>query len=565
MPRSFVPVLCAAATLLAQQAKLAPPSPADYGQWEQFISYGPVNTFSPDGKWLAYGINRANGNNEMRVVNLSTGATVTTLPFGEDPAFSEDSHFFAYSIGLSESQTEKLRKDKKPVQKKLGLLNLSSAQETVIPAIESFAFSPNGQFLAMRQYAPEKKDAPATPPSPVEDEPPPTGATLIVRQLANARDFTFGNVSAFAWQHWRTQGHLLAMIINTAATEQTGNSVQLFDEPAGTLRVLDSASASYSGLAWRKDSNDLAFLCSKTDDKHQGATNIAIAFTHLAEPSEAAHRFDPTTAGAPFPAGVRVASSHTPTWSDDAQTIFLGLNDWRDKPPAKEKDAVKEKDKEEDEPAAVSVWHWRDTEVMPHQKLSARRNSDRTMLAAWHLDSGAFTQLGHSLLDESVSPLRHQSLAWAADWKQYALERSIGRPAADIYLIDTATGTRTKVHDRLIEDRQLEASPNGSYLLYLQDNQYWTVNTATHAAVNITSKIKTSFVDRESDFTSQITPPLWPGRLDQRRGSRYSLRQVRSMESRSRWQPSRAPHRWRRTRNPPSLSPPRSGGGIHRS
>ncbi len=136
----------------------------------------------------------------------------------------------------------------------------------------------------------------------------------------------------------------------------------------------------------------------------------------------------------------------------------------------------------------------------------ARRNSDRTMLAAWNLDSGAFTQPGHSLVDEAVSPLRHPSLAWAADWNQYALERSIGRAAADIYLIDVATGARTKVHERLIEDRELEASPNGRYLLYLQDDQYWTVNTATHAVVNITTKIKTSFVDRESDFTTQITP-----------------------------------------------------------
>ena len=84
-------------------------------------------------------------------------ATVTkTVAFGLQPAFSADGQWAAYAIGRSEAQEEKLRKDKKPIQNKLGLTNLATGEQSEIEGIETFAFSPSGTWLAMRRYAPEK-------------------------------------------------------------------------------------------------------------------------------------------------------------------------------------------------------------------------------------------------------------------------------------------------------------------------------------------------------------------------------------------------------------------------
>jgi dipeptidyl aminopeptidase/acylaminoacyl peptidase len=153
----------------------------------------------------------------------------------------------------------------------------------------------------------------------------------------------------------------------------------------------------------------------------------------------------------------------------------------------------------------VDVWHWRDLDVMPKQKINARSDSQRNLLAAWHVEPGSLTQLGHSLT-EQVTPIKQQNLAWAADWKAYAFDRTIGRPAADLYLVDLATGDRTKIREKVIADYYVESSPSGRYLLFLQDDHYWTVNTATRAVVNITKNVKTSFVDRESDYTQRQKP-----------------------------------------------------------
>jgi dipeptidyl aminopeptidase/acylaminoacyl peptidase len=500
-----LPVLFSICLLAPGQTK-APPTPADYGQWETLVSnthFG--DGLSPDGKWLAYVIDRSNGSDELRFANVATG-TQKVIAFGMQAAFSPNSLWAAYTIGYSEAQQDKFRKDKKPIHNKLGLLNLTTGEQTVVDEIESFAFSPTGTFLAMRRYAPEKKD-PAAPVIPPDEEPPSAGATLIVRQLATSRDTTFGNVSEFAWQDLRLHGHLLAMAINAAssADEKTGNGVQLFDSETGSLRLLDSASSDYSSLSWRKDSSDLAFLRSKSDDKHQGPISIALAWCHLGEPAESNYRYDPAS-DAKFPPGMRTVPYRKLTWSDNGKIVFLGMAQWVEKPPPAKKAATeKEAAADVDEPPEVNVWHWHDLDVMPKQKLNARNDSQRNMLAAWHPESGSLVQLGRAIT-EQVTPVKHQDLAWLADWKAYALDRTIGRPAADIYLVDLATGERRKIRDHLIEDRYVQASPGGRYLLYFQDDHYWTVDTATHAIVNFTKNIKASFVDRESDAAIKQKP-----------------------------------------------------------
>src|SRR5438132_3130531 len=123
--RFAVFVIIVFATLPARAQTKLPVTPAEYGQFETLVTMPARGGLSPDGKWLAYGINRSNRNNELRVVNVAD-ATTKVAAFGAQPAFSADSRFVAYGIGVSEAQEEKLRKDKKPVRKKLGLLNLQN-------------------------------------------------------------------------------------------------------------------------------------------------------------------------------------------------------------------------------------------------------------------------------------------------------------------------------------------------------------------------------------------------------------------------------------------------------
>src|SRR5215468_8205607 len=125
------------------EGQSAPPAPADFGQWERLVTAPEHGGLSPDGRWLAYGITRTNGENELRVTSIADGAT-KTVAFGAQQAFSSDSKWLAASVGVSETEQDKLRKARKPFHRKLTLLNLSTAEISTIDGIESFAFSADG-------------------------------------------------------------------------------------------------------------------------------------------------------------------------------------------------------------------------------------------------------------------------------------------------------------------------------------------------------------------------------------------------------------------------------------
>ena len=189
LPVAILLVLFLAATAGAQDKP--PIQPEDYGQWE---SLG-MGQFSPDGQWMVYTISRTNGENELRIRSLSIDST-RVVAYGSRPAFSPDSRWLAYSIGFSEEERDKLEQAKKPVQNKLGLLDLQTGEEKVLEAISSFSFAEEGSWLTMRGYNPQGSRAP--------------GVDLILRDLTSGRDTQFGNVAESAWQD---EGNLLAMVI----------------------------------------------------------------------------------------------------------------------------------------------------------------------------------------------------------------------------------------------------------------------------------------------------------------------------------------------------------------
>src|SRR5690242_10149173 len=91
MRRPVIAVSLTLACAICTQAQSKPPVPtSDYGQWESLATFRDYGGLSPDGKWLAYGINRSNRNNELRVTNIADGTT-KTVAFGAQPAFSSDS------------------------------------------------------------------------------------------------------------------------------------------------------------------------------------------------------------------------------------------------------------------------------------------------------------------------------------------------------------------------------------------------------------------------------------------------------------------------------------------
>ena len=113
MRRIVTAIIFGLSLALAISAQTKPPvTPADYGQFETLATVPSRGGLSPDGKWLAYGINRSNRNNELRIANVADGTTKVAA-FGAQPVFSADSRWVAYAVGMSDADEEKLKKAKK--------------------------------------------------------------------------------------------------------------------------------------------------------------------------------------------------------------------------------------------------------------------------------------------------------------------------------------------------------------------------------------------------------------------------------------------------------------------
>jgi dienelactone hydrolase len=503
--------MIAAALLLAVLAQApAPLSPQDFAQFERLGLSSNHGGLSADGRWLFYTITRGDRTNEVRVVRIADGAT-KVIAYGTQPSFSADSRWFAAAVGVSEADEQKLRKEKKPIRRKLALVDLTAMSLTTIDGVESFAFDAGGGALLMRHYAPEKpKDgAPADDGLPPLDPDETFGVTAVVRDLASGRETTFGNVADAAWQ---TKGSLLALAIGGEG--RAGNGVEVFDPAAGTLRVLDSGGARYLGLAWRKDAADLAYLKSRSDNSHEGLAYDVHAWTSIGASGERHRQLQDTAA---IRGDQRIVAFRRPSWSESGNWVFVGVADWPSVSAAGSADgganpgspstAAQHADgrtADEDRPN-VDVWHSKDVDVMPKQKVNARRDRDRSLLAAWKLDSPSLTVLAHDFT-EQVTPLAQDGAAYVVSWTSSALERSWGRFAGStLSLVDTATGARTQVADH-VDDRFVRASPEGRFILYYSGGQFSLVDVARKSVRNLTRTIPTSFADLDSDETDVTRP-----------------------------------------------------------
>jgi dipeptidyl aminopeptidase/acylaminoacyl peptidase len=486
--QAAVLVLTAGLSLDAQQPRVLQPD--EYGRWEQLAAQR--TPLSPNGAWVAYGINRSNRQNEMRF-QPTTGGNAIVVLYGEQPSFADDSKWAACLVGMSEEDEAKLRKDKKPIRKKLALVNLAAGTTTTIDGVESFSFSPSGTHIAIRRYADGNRDEAADAGEAIAP-----GTPLVVRNLATGQDAAFGSVSEIAWQD---KGPALAFAITVDGG--VGNGLQLYDTTTGVLRTLDSSAHTYSGLAWRKESASFAALRSADGSGRDGSTHTLLVWTDVA--AGAMKAFEASS----LPADLRVIRFRAPQWSEDGAWVFVGVGPWHAKASADGVDRsrrIAATSTIADELPDVQVWHPNDTTVMPRQKLDARRERERSMLAAFSVADGRLVRIAQTI-GEEATPIKRSSRALVVDTNTFAMERSIGRINGNAWMIDLASGQRTDVAQRF-EDRTLQSSPGGKYLLYMKSNNYWMVDTASGRQTNVTAAIASSFVDRDSDDTGEHKPPF---------------------------------------------------------
>lgn len=456
-------------------------TPADYGKWESLGSA----VLSPDGRWMAYPLNRVDEKNELRLMSLERDTAQIrargAVPFiatgyATAPAFSADSRWAAWLVGVSAEEREKADKAKKPVRNQLGLVELGTGKAATVERVASFQFSPDGKYLAIRGYPAEDNDHGA--------------ADLIVRDLGSGSMTAFGNVTEYAWAD---TGATVAMTVEIAGA--AGNGVQLYHPASGAHRVLESGTARYRGLAWRKKSDDLAVLRTATSTGFRDTTHAVLAWVNLRARAVMPRVLQPDAAG--IAADVRISETRDLEWSDDGTMIAFGLRS-REASPDTSKAVTKEKLSD------VQVWHGADVRILPMQKAQERTDLRRSLLAVWRPATGSVTRIGTDLMGQTTLLHGWRHAIERSD-ARYPTEGMFGRPEYDVDLINIATGERQRVLERIRHVRG--GSATGRYVLYYRGGQYWTLDVTTGAHTNITARLAANFADTTYDTPTDELPP----------------------------------------------------------
>lgn len=454
----------------------------DYPRWNSINSTG----ISENGVWVTYAYVPNEGDGTLFVKNLDDG-TVHEIARGTRAVLSKDSQWVAYVVELPEEEAKKLRKQKKPVTRKVEVLNLASGEKFTVDKASNFKFSNASRHIAIQKDA----DRPSRPqgsagggrpggrPGGGSSQEERKGSDLILRDLAKGQTRNIGNVSAF---EFNKPGDLLAYTVS--APEKMGNGLYLLDLDNSAQQPLDSAEALYSQLSWDKEGSALAVLRGKKGKKQTQRKNTLLAFRGLDAQEMERLEYDPA-ADSSFPVEMVLSENGELEWSRDLSRIFVGIRQQREQP------------EESDEPKPnVNVWHWKDERVQSVQRVRAAQDRRFTYRSVLHLPEMRFLRL----TDEDMPTVTlSKDGRWAVGRhdKPYRHEISWGGSRADYFRIDTASGEKQLIVEAL--GRPIGISPDSAWYLYQKEGHLWSYHLQSSQTRNISRSAAVSFINHEDD------------------------------------------------------------------
>lgn len=502
---------------------------------EDILSWKSINAaeLSADGRWFGYRLSPLDGDSEV-VIRETRGTKEHRIQVGElgDGAaagapggapgasqaiqFSQDSKWAAVTVMPSKKEAAQLKKQKKPLENKVTLVNLETGEKTEIPRIRRFAFSGEAAtWVALLRYQPDAGGGagPAGGAAGGAAANKPKASDLLLRELATASVLNVGNVSEFAFDK---SGRWLALTIDVSDT--IGNGLQLRDMQSGTVSPLDGDKAIYERPTWTEKGDGLAVLKGVEDKRYTDTLYSVVAFTGFgAVPTKTA--YDPSK-DERFPKDMTISPSRSPRWTEDLSGILFGIHEVEKEDEAKAESAEGEKPKEaaaedkpktdqegdEDKPDLV-IWHWLDRRLQSQQQVQENRDKEFSYLSVYRVSERRFVRLADDEVRD-VTPAPKDRWAVGNDTRGYELDGNLdGRRFEDVYVIDMQTGARKLA---LKKSRwNFDASPDGNALLHYDDGHYFAYQMATGQSRNLTLGVPTAFVDTEND-QNIVKPPVRP-------------------------------------------------------
>jgi dipeptidyl aminopeptidase/acylaminoacyl peptidase len=492
---------------------------ADYDGWRSIQS----QQLSRNGKHLAYLLVPQDGDGEVIVRNLATGAewrhTRGAQPVNQAPQagprqfgasanarlnFTADSRFAVFQILPTKAETEKARKEKKKPEDRpknaLGIMDLATGQVARIERVKSFQVPEDGAgFIAyLLEPKPEEKKEdkkPEAAPAPAaggrrnREKKKEYGSDLVLRSLADKSERTFADVLEYSFSD---DAKSLVYAVSSKKEETDGIYAVTPGTPDAAAALL-TGPGKYTKITWDEKQTQVAFLSDRDDAK---AAQPRFKLYHWDRKSQAAAELV-STATPNFRDGLVISDKGAISFSLDGDRLFFGVA------PAPEPEKDESDEAAQEERVVVDLWHWKDDYIQPMQKVRAERDRNRSYLAVFHLKEKKYVQLADKDMD-SANPSSEGRWALGTDDRQYRMLVGYDTNYSDYFLVNTADGARRPLMKK--QQWGLSWSPSGKYALFYDGKDWNTLSVPDGRMVNLTGRLGVNFWQEDHD-SPNIAPP----------------------------------------------------------
>ena len=164
-----------------------------------------------------------------------------------------------------------------------------------------------------------------------------------------------------------------------------------------------------------------------------------------------------------FPKGWVVSDRAALSWSDDNQRVFFGMKKQVPTPSTARRPST-------DEVADVDVWNTSDERIQSMQMIRAEQDRNFTYRSAFDVAGSRFIKLADETMRDIDIAITGK---WAVGRDNRGYVKDYGRPEADVYRVNTATGERTLMFKKLLKPERSGdfADRQGVRLLERQQDQ----------------------------------------------------------------------------------------------
>ncbi|WP_445426680.1 prolyl oligopeptidase family serine peptidase [Alishewanella sp. HL-SH06] len=370
------------------------------------------------------------------------------------------------------------------------LLNTATGESQVIANIDRFAFSGDSQYALLLVRKADSKDE---------------TQSLQALHLASGKLTTLGLVTDFAAAEtgplvaWVAQHTDKASKNNNASESAAQQALIVWDSAANKqFAALAHADQKLQQLQFNEQGTQLAFF--------QGPTKAQLAASKQAE---AAQQLWLWSAGKEAAQPVNTArdgwllSEHyAPRFSKDGQRLFVGhrpdLSEQVAKPALPQTEAELYDINRLLADRRLQVWHGEDDRINSQQKAEYKEAQKRTAPSVIWLDNLTMVVLS-SDVEDWLRLTEHSTAQLMSNGRPYLKQLSWNGRLHDMWHVDLKTGKRQAVFTANRSQEWAHLSPDGRYVVYLQDSQYRVFDSQTGQQQVLGSDVAVSWVDEEND------------------------------------------------------------------